>query len=247
MGNLGASGEPLDEIFRAVQFDKDEKFALLEGTVGKDLYDVFENPEKYEHIHEWLYPEVERYGREIGDGAGGIRAIGRLTFFHKYSGLREAISNALDKLCTHEKVRETEKFFQEHKLGLASFADPPNPMVVIVCSLAGGTGCGTLVDVAFLLRHLNRSPLAIDPQFAYVFLPNVYYSSTQTQMGQRSYGNTYAALKELNFYALRVSGHQTGEKEKKEKKEKDELSIDFVVRCRLVQISTWDRRRRALW
>jgi hypothetical protein len=220
--DLGARGEPLDEIFRAVQFEKDEKFALLEGTVGKDLNDVFKNRERYEHIHEWLYPEVERYGLEIGDGAGGIRAIGRLTFFHKYSGLREAIQNAWNKLRTHEKVRETEKFFQEHKLGLASFGDSLNPMVVIVCSLAGGTGCGTLVDVAFLLRNLG-----VGAQIAYVFLPNVYYNSTATQMGQRSYGNAYAALKELDFYALRLRQRLTGEKEKKEK---DELVIDYVVR-----------------
>jgi hypothetical protein len=189
--------------------------------VGKDLYDVFENPERYEHIHEWLYPEVQRYGREIGDGAGGIRAIGRLTFFYHYDSLREAIRHALDDLCTHERVRQTEEFFQEHNLGSGTFADPPNPVVIIVCSVAGGTGCGTLLDAAFLLRDLSRPPLAIEHQFAYVFLPNVYYSSTSTQMGQRSYGNAYAALKELDFYALRPPRRQTGEK--------DELGVDYVV------------------
>ncbi len=220
--DVGARGEPIDEALGAVSLDRAEQFPLMQGNVGRELLDIFQNKERYEHIHEWLYPEVERYGMEIADGAGGVRAVGRLTFFHKFPALREHVRNALDKLCTLERIRATENFFREHNLGQAMLADPPNPVVVVVCSLAGGTGCGTIVDIAFMLREMSRPPLAIEQQFAYVFLPNVYYTNAETQLGLRSYGNSYAALKELDFYTLRPVRRQTGDK--------DELGIDYNVR-----------------
>src|SRR6202008_1795764 len=35
------------------------------------------------------------------------------------------------------------------------------------------------------------------------FLPNIYYPTADGEMAQRSYGNAYAALKELEYYTLR--------------------------------------------
>ena len=219
--DVGARGEPIDEALGAVSLESHEQFALMQGNVGSDLIDIFQNPERNEHIHEWLYPEVERYGMEIADGAGGVRGVGRLTFFNKYPALREHVRSAIEKLTTHERITETEKFFREHNLGQAVLADPPSPVVVLVCSLAGGTGCGTLLDVSFMLRNISMSQSTIKQQFAYVFLPNVYYPNAES-LGLRSYGNCYAALKELDFYTLRPVRRQTGDK--------DELGIDYNVR-----------------
>src|SRR5579875_3706062 len=91
----GARGEDLSSALASVAFDEHEKFGLLHGSVGKDLADIFTNPTQWPQIHEWLYPEVQRYGNEIRDGAGGVRAVGRLTFFAKYAALRQALESKL--------------------------------------------------------------------------------------------------------------------------------------------------------
>lgn len=195
-----AQGERIDEIYQAVRFKEEERLALLEGRVS-DLSDVFRNRGHWQHVHEWLYEEVERYGQEISDGAGGVRAVGRLTFYHRYGDIRQRVEGLLKELNNHEVIDETNKAFERLNLPKGEFAIPPR--VFLVFSVAGGTGCGTFLDTTFLLRDLktNNSSL-IEDIYGIVFLPSVYYATPYGELAQRSYGNAYAALKELEFYTL---------------------------------------------
>jgi hypothetical protein len=198
---LNAQGLELDKALAAVGL-ADEQFALLHGNVGKSAADIFTNKENWKFIHNWLYEEVERYGLKIADGAGGVRAIGRLTFFEKYTKLRQRITQELKDLGTSETIHATQDFYLRHELGSATI-DDPTPVVILVCSLAGGTGCGTFLDTLFLLNNLKtKEDINIHQVFAYLFLPNVYYETRKSdERAERSYGNAYAALKELDFYS----------------------------------------------
>jgi hypothetical protein len=77
--------------------------------------------------------------------------------------------------------------------------------VFVVSSVAGGTGCGTLLDTGFLLCDISRHVHQIGEMFAYVFLPNVYYRDVRAgELAPRSYANAYAALKEADHYTKRI-------------------------------------------
>ncbi len=225
----GARGEDLSSALASVAFDEHEKFGLLHGSVGKDLSDIFTNPTQWPHIHEWLYPEVQRYGSEIRDGAGGVRAVGRLTFFAKYTALREALERKLGELSRMETIGETQRFFREHGLPSVVTGGGFSPTVYVVTSLAGGTGCGTFLDTAFLLRDIKAQTGNSADTFAYALMPNVYNPSPQGEIPQRSFANAYAALKELDHYTKRINPAHS-----QDAKEQNPYS-DFIV--------GWERNR----
>lgn len=192
-----AQGEPMDAIFREVSFSEREQIPLLRGKVKEDLAEVFRNRSQFPHIHNWLYQEVERFGTEIEDGAGGVRAIGKLTFYyHCINTIDPRIRSILREIKTQEVIDETKRI-----IGPADFI--ASPQIFLVTSVAGGTGCGTFLDCVFLLKKLSREVIALDRIVGLIFLPSVYYPTANGEAAQRSYGNAYAALKELEFYTLR--------------------------------------------
>ncbi len=225
----GARGEDLSSALASVAFEEHEKFSLLQGSVGRDLNDIFTNPTQWPHIHEWLYPEVQRYGSEIRDGAGGVRAVGRLTFFAKYAALREALERKLSELSRMETIGETQRFFREHGLPSVVTGGGFSPTVYLVTSLAGGTGCGTFLDTAFLLRDIKAHTGNGADIFAYALMPNVYNPGPQGEIAQRSFANAYAALKELDHFTKRINPAHS-----QEAKEQNPYS-DFIV--------SWERNR----
>lgn len=221
-----AQGERIDEIYQAVRFKEEERLALLEGRVS-GLSDVFQNKSQWQHVHEWLYEEVERYGQEISDGAGGVRAVGRLTFYHSYPDVRQRIEELLGSrgLNSQEVIDRTYEVFKKLRLPEGEFVTPPNPQVFLIFSVAGGTGCGTFLDTAFLLRDIG-----VERIFSIVFLPSVYYTTPRGELAMRSYGNAYAALKELEFYTLRQERH--GRSRDGGTETADGISVNFDVEWR---------------
>lgn len=204
-----ARGQDLSSALASVGFDEHEKFALLRGNVGKDMHDIFENPGQWPHVHEWLYPDVRSFGSEIADGAGGVRAVGRLTLFAKYTQLRAEIEKKLQQLSRLETIGETQDFFAQHLLPQVRTDGSNAPAVFVVTSLAGGTGCGTFLDVGFMLKDIKRYASNVGELFAYALLPNVYNASPQGEVAMRSYANAYAALKELDHFTKRLPGAES--------------------------------------
>lgn len=222
---VDARGEKLDEAFSAVSFNESETVSLLRNNVGADMADIFNNPRQHEYVHKWLYEEVERFGRSVGDGAGGVRAIGRLTLFAGYNRLRQVIESRFRELAEESTIQRTQAFFANNGLPPINAAGNPDPVVFVVGSVAGGTGCGTFLDVGFLICDIYqklKGGSAHGDFFAYLFMPNVYYPSPGAgDLARRSYGNAYAALKELDHYTKRINAPgPIGA---------DDLSIDFHV------------------
>jgi len=215
-----ATGEKIDESFSAVTFQPNEQIELLSGSVKDDLSQIFTSRDPWRHIHRWLPPEVQRFGNEIADGAGGVRTVGRLTYFHHFADkINPMLSEVLDSVRTQDKINKTKKFFEERKLGAVDILDSAT-QVVLVSSLAGGTGCGTFLDASFHLRHLmQHRGVPIERIIGMLFMPNIFYASAATndEVALRSFGNAYAALKELEFYTLRLGNAE------------EDLSVDFKV------------------
>lgn len=145
--------------------------------------------EKYPHIKAWLplTPGViANLGIDPAKGAGQIRAVSRLYFFDKYTKIRDKIRAKLKTLkssLSHEQ--------QLHHLGLKM--ERSKFRIVVVASVAGGTGSGAFLDMGWLARWLADTEVGSADVDLMLFMPTGY-----TQAGKdRTEANGYAALMEL--------------------------------------------------
>ncbi|MCL2387549.1 MAG: tubulin-like doman-containing protein [Defluviitaleaceae bacterium] len=111
-------------------------------------------------------------------GAGGKRQIGRLLLFENIRSVKERME---------KKIRDL----------IASGIN--NVTVVIVAGIAGGTGSGTFIDIAYIARKVLEE-LSIPGRniFGYIILPDVnLLNGGNADVLKR---NGFAALKELDYW-----------------------------------------------
>jgi hypothetical protein len=121
----------------------------------------------------------------------GLRALGRLAFFDNYRVINRRLSNELQACTFAENLAAA---IQNTGLGLRS----NRPKVYVVTGLAGGTGSGAFLDLAYLLRKLIRDLGYDRPQIIGIFLlPEVDRHPSRTL----AVGNAFAALTELNHFS----------------------------------------------
>jgi hypothetical protein len=119
----------------------------------------------------------------IGDGAGAIRQVGRLSLFFHLDELR----HRFDKLIANLNSMDLKARMADAGFNLSEKTEE-----IYVCgSLAGGTGSGTFLDVGILLR--DQMPKA---DIHGCFLLNWIYRNKA--FAHRVSGNVYAALCELD-------------------------------------------------
>lgn len=128
------------------------------------------------------------------DGAGQIRMMSRLAFQVAMQDVHTVsrLENALNALTAHD--------------GQTVFEGQVN--VMLVGSLAGGTGAGMFLQTALLLATLLRDK-AITPELRGLFLlPDVFVRAAQLPAKQvgNVQANGYAALRELNAIMLQTAG-----------------------------------------
>jgi hypothetical protein len=140
-------------------------------------------------VQDWFIAPVP--AGSIDRGAGAVRQNGRLAlFYHINNFMRriDAMYEALGDQGLHDQMA-----YAKERLGATkSFRLSKKATSIHVCgSLAGGTGSGSFLDVAILLR--NIFPDALIHGF---FLLNWIYRNKA--FAYRVQGNVYAALAELD-------------------------------------------------
>lgn len=196
--NQNVDGKPLDYIKEGVQFEEYEKINLEIPEADYDA--LFRNPNSKQHIFRWLEPSLQSLGSVL-DGARQIRSLGRLSFFH-HAFANNDIRDHLGKAIEHVLSREVRDIMlTEHSIQVED-----RLQVILASSLAGGTGSGLFLDLAFLLRDEFRS--ANPDIIGYLMLPSVF--APEAHHVDALYANAYAALMELEFYSLRKDLLHTG-------------------------------------
>ncbi|MBO3462090.1 hypothetical protein G7B40_040890 [Aetokthonos hydrillicola Thurmond2011] len=137
----------------------------------------------YDHIARWFPPQLLRNIKAIEEGAKGIRPVGRLAFFHNYKKIKTAIETAERRTRGHDSL-----------LLKSGLRVEPGLSIFVVGSLCGGTGSGMFLDVAYALRYLYSDQSA--KIFGYLVISPELYGNAPIMSA-----NTYAALKELNYYS----------------------------------------------
>jgi hypothetical protein len=155
-------------------------------------------------LQSWLHPKM-LYRMPRQQTASGIRALGRLAFIDHYKSIARRLEFELKECCTKEAA---EKAGRDTGLNLRSAA----PRVYIVTSLAGGTGGGMFIDLAYLVQHqLRRLGFEAAEVVGLCYLPPADRDPRRT----RELANAFAALTELNHFsaahAVFSAGYELGE------------------------------------
>ncbi len=121
----------------------------------------------------------------------GVRLFGRLAFLDHYRALMNKVQTELEAAVSPEAMLHTEM-----RTGLQRRTN--RPRVYVVGSLAGGTGGGMFIDLAYAVRsRLKRMGYDAPEVIGLFVLPPADATLTPPQM----LGNTYAALTELNHFS----------------------------------------------
>ena len=138
----------------------------------------------------WLNPKM-LYRIPRSQVTTGVRALGRLAFCDNYRTIVRRLQMELDA-CLDPAALQTAA--RRSGLGVRS----NRPRVYVVANLAGGTGGGVFLDLAYTVRAMLRQMGYAQPDVVgLLLLPPVDRCRTQVL----PLGNAYAALTELSHYA----------------------------------------------
>ncbi len=149
-------------------------------------------PQVEEWVHEDLWSITGGAAADIiapeemnGTGAGQIRQCGRVLFTQ--SAAQNALYNHLSELSSKLAGRGN-----------------PKIKVFFLTGLAGGTGSGTIVDLAYLCRHYLKKILGTGYErvsfSSYLFLPSGCGLEKNEKKASIGNQNAYAAFKEIDHY-----------------------------------------------
>jgi hypothetical protein len=143
--------------------------------------------------------------KAVEDGSGAIRQAGRLAFFVHYRKIRKTIEDALESMLAYMMDQGQQQQFPDLQVY-------PNQIeVVIVTSIAGGTGAGMFLDMAYLIRDIFSThpkfarlsafdPAGITPHVSLIATLPTVYSIKDESKKTAHYMNAYASLLEIENY-----------------------------------------------
>jgi serine/threonine protein kinase len=134
----------------------------------------------------------------------GVRALGRLAFVDNFEIIRRRLKLELDA-CQTTEVNSV----HEEKNGLPG--SQTGPRVYVVTSLAGGTGSGMFIDVAYAVRELLKEAGIANPDLvAVLLLPETDPAIDGKSCLTPALANTFAALTELQHFGRPGSDESRG-------------------------------------
>jgi hypothetical protein len=134
------------------------------------------------------------YDKVLTEGAGQVRAISHLAFI---DAMMRKEFRALDDAITDLYKIEHEA----HEQALR---------VIIVSSLAGGTGSGLILPVSLYIRNFIRTKMNMPGNITrgFFILPEVIFGKVSDEKNRERFRtNAYAVLRELNAFIMKADGN----------------------------------------
>ena len=141
------------------------------------------NLREYPHLRDWLDPRT--LSGDIHQGAGAVRARGRLAFFWNYEQIAKRLQEELVEITKDSSKAIAIKNGMQVSEGIT---------VYIVGSLLGGTGSGIFLDLAYSVKDLFKSQRMLETVGIFSIPPNTQAVAVDNRP------NAYASLLELNHY-----------------------------------------------
>ncbi len=126
-----------------------------------------------------------------GEGAGGVRSNGRVAFTINKNRVSQEVASKINDI-TNANIITNDKY------ALLANGLPEIHMVFSIC---GGTGCGSFINMAYLLKELNPNYKVT----GYAVLPGVFKNLPACA---HVMPNTYGALVDLDYLMHQGIGNQ---------------------------------------
>lgn len=210
LDNYGQDGE-LPPLFAFIGIDTDSnEYELPTKSKKNDALTLsarerfsisVNNPKAYfensKREMRWMPHQNQVFINTLNRGAGQIRSNGRLAFMYNRERLKERLRNALTDVRSSESYSEKWRNYQALESGADGNACTE---IHVVFSLSGGTGCGTFLDVAYLLREVARETNSDITINGYGVMPGVFLSEIKDPSAKsRVQPNAYGALRDLDY------------------------------------------------
>lgn len=189
----GKNNIPSQIAFAAIDFDlaedpnlptpMHEDFLMINNTSNpRQLYDVRRKLGEYQ----WMFPGNSRFvGTLISDGASQVRTYGRFLTEMIIDNIERRIADCYTQV-TNIQADMDINVDKTHSVD-----------VHIAMSLAGGTGCGSFLNVASMLRDKYQDKVKI---IGYGVLHNVFRTmDPSTNKTPRVVANAYSAILDLDY------------------------------------------------
>jgi serine/threonine protein kinase len=163
---------------------------VLQTRLHRPSYYLKPGLDGQQRLVSWLNPKL-LYRMPRQPTSAGLRALGRLAFVDNHRAISRRLLSELEACCAKDALSLAS---QRTGLGVRS----NTPRVYVATSLAGGTGSGMFLDVAYAMRHLLRRLGYDRAEIVGLFLlPNAERGSGPSP----GLANAFAALTELNHFA----------------------------------------------
>jgi hypothetical protein len=208
---------PSDFVLHNIQFQRGGAIReFIDCSLGNQQLEEYSRGGRtqFPHVFSWLQPEATtRFGASISaHGAGQNRQIGRLAFFHHFEGtsdrkgIRPTLEHRLKQILSAATTTEANKWKGAGMEVAANELD-----VILVYSLAGGTGAGMFLDMAMLVRDVIANLGLREDLKPYLthfaILPEPFLEPTSPLSPEEKgkiQESAYAALREMEYFSMRL-------------------------------------------
>jgi len=163
---------------------------VLQARLHRPSHYLKPGTDGQQRLVSWLNPKL-LYRMPRQQTSAGLRALGRLAFVDNYRTIIRRLQNELEACCAADVLT-----LAARRTGLGVHSSTPR--VYVATSLAGGSGGGMFLDVAYAVRHLLKRLGYGQAEIVGLFLlPDAERTTGPTP----GLANAFAALTELNHFA----------------------------------------------
>lgn len=134
----------------------------------------------------WLPQENEHVLRNLDIGSGQVRSNGRFSVFVNSTSVQNAVQKKIDNIM-NLAITANNRFI----------AKGNGVEINFVYSIAGGTGSGSFLDIAYIVKNSLRGFMT--NYTAFMVLPDVFNTMQTGVSMKNTMPNSYGALKELDY------------------------------------------------
>ncbi|MEO5360848.1 MAG: tubulin-like doman-containing protein [Nitrospirota bacterium] len=180
MPDGGSKNINMQILGKRIDFTDTERCSLSNG-INKEL--AYKSQIK-ERVKEW-FPTDLTIDNNFSEGAGGIRPYGRLAFQYSVDIFRDKLGGAIQRVMNNENRQKTAE-----TIGIISDS---GVAIYILCSLLGGTGSGSFLEVCYNSRITARDK-GFNAHLTGMFVVG-------GNVDDRKKANCYASLMELEYHS----------------------------------------------
>ena len=139
-------------------------------------------------------PRTNEVNIPVSRGAGQFRTIGRVITLASLERVKDSLASAFSTLSSADITGELQRLSEMYGAPSHAGAGAPDPVVILVTSIAGGSGAGMFLDVSDVIRAVGGGPG--DHSIGILYAPDVFDELPEAaRRGVRP--NAMAALSEL--------------------------------------------------